>query len=425
MGIQSSMYSGISGLATNGNAMSVIGNNIANSNTVGFKAGRTVFSDLLSSSVSGSGGTSQIGRGVGLSKVDNLFSQGTFESTESSTDLAIEGTGFFMLRPPNDQEILYSRAGAFTFDSVGTLVNAEGYTVQGYFLGANGNVTGDITDIKVETQGYTPATATSEVTLSTNLNSKSPIVGPFDITDPVNTSNYATSLRVFDSFGATHLLTNYFVKRNPTPGNERTWDVYTVADSTELKTPGVNPLTQVGTGVLVFNNDGSLTAPVTISTTAGELDWANDSDPAVQVAFKMQTTQFASDSVVNSQSQNGYAAGTLVTLDIDSNGIIYGKYSNGEPRALAQLALSSFNNPGGLEKRGNNMFRSNNASGPPIVGTVGSGVGKLFTNSLEQANVDLAQEFVRMITIQRGFQANSKIITTTDEMMGDLINLKR
>ncbi|OGQ94844.1 MAG: hypothetical protein A2521_11250 [Deltaproteobacteria bacterium RIFOXYD12_FULL_57_12] len=424
MGIQSSMYSGISGLATNGNAMSVIGNNIANTNTVGFKASRSVFSDLLSSSVSGSGGISQVGRGVGLASIDNIFSQGTFESTESSTDLAIEGSGFFMLRVPNDQEIFYSRAGAFNFDQDGNLINPEGYTVQGYYLDANGNTVGDITDIAVETQGYTPATATTNIILSTNLNSKSPYLGGFDITDPAGTANYATSIRVYDSFGDTHLMTNYFVKMDPAT-NPLEWEVHTVVASSDLKTPGPDALTEIGSGALVFGVDGVLTAPVNLTTTAGALDWFNEADPSTQVTFDMQTTQYASDSVVNSQTQNGYAAGTLVKLDIDAAGIIYGKYSNGEPRALARLALSSFNNPGGLNKEGSNMFRATSLSGPPIVGTVGSGVGKLFTNSLEQSNVDLAQEFVRMITIQRGFQANSKIITTTDEMMNDLINLKR
>jgi flagellar hook protein FlgE len=633
MSIQSSLYSGISGLSTNGNAMSVIGNNIANTNTIGFKASRTIFSDLLSSSISGSGGESQVGRGVGLSVVDNVFAQGTFESTESNTDLAIEGNGFFMLRDANGQEIQYSRAGAFRFDESGNLVNPEGYFVQGYALDpATGRPVGDVVDIQVATatSGYTPANATSSVTLSTNLDSNSTyittnavtgnatgtgstinavassltnpstvlvvegsaitipgggtdqqgsaknvayginnaaigvsasvvpptndlgvislaanqtlvagnlvingvdIVGNlgsvtaadnletlidqhasttgvtadvstgslvltaangeniqietdgafaesllsgfnlntgapaaqttfggveiskqgqlaitngltaathgmtitaatsgsdpyFDIDDPTQTSNYATSIRVFDSFGDTHLLTNYFVKRDPDV-YPRTWDIYTVVDSGELDggTAGTNVL--VGSGTMTFNTTGGLTTPVTLTTFPAALAWANGADQTQQVDFDMQTTQYASDFVVNSQSQDGYSSGTLVSLDIDSEGIIYGKYSNGEPRALAQIALSTFNNPGGLTKKGSNMWAATNNSGPPVIGTVGSGVGKLFTNSLEQSNVDLAQEFVRMITVQRGFQANSKIITTTDEMMSDLINLKR
>jgi flagellar hook protein FlgE len=633
MSIQSSFYSGISGLSTNGNAMSVIGNNIANTNTIGFKSSRSVFSDLLSSSISGSGGESQVGRGVGLSVVDNIFSQGTFESTESNTDLAIEGSGFFMLREPTGQEIQYSRAGAFRFDDEGYLINPEGYFVQGYLLDSYGTPVGDIIDIQVATasSGYTPANPTSEVTLSTNLNSKSPyitanaipgsssgtgqtitgvataranpsttlviegaaitvagggtdqqgsaqniaaginaapigvtatVVPPlanlgivslladqtlaagdltingvpvtgflnsatvtqdletlinqvaattgvtanassgsllltaddgeniqvettglfaepllggfvlnggvpaaqttfggvdiskqgeldisaglaggavtgvaiaasaagsdpyFDVDNPTDTSNYAVSIRIFDSFGDTHLLTNYFVKRDPDIYPNQ-WDIYTLVDDGELSggIPGNNVL--VGSQTMVFDTTGALAAPVNLVTNPAALNWANGSDQTQQVTFSMATTQYASDFVVNSQSQDGFSAGTLIGLDIDSEGIIYGKYSNGEPRALAQLALATFNNRNGLTKKGANMFAETSFSGPAVIGTVGSGVGKLFTNSLEQSNVDLAQEFVKMITVQRGFQANSRIITTTDEMMNELLNLKR
>jgi flagellar hook protein FlgE len=631
MSIQSSLYSGISGLSTNGNAMSVIGNNIANTNTIGFKSSRPVFSDLLSSAISGSGGDSQIGRGVGLSTVDNIFSQGTFEATESNTDLAIEGSGFFMLRESSGQELQFSRAGAFRFNAAGNLINPEGYFVQGYVLDANGQPVGDVVDIQVATatSGYTPANATSAVTLSTNLNSNSPYItanaipgsasgigqtinavaatmadpsttlvieganitisgtgtdqqgsaknmaaginsanigvtatatspsvnlgvisllapqtlGPgdlvingvditgtlssgtttaqelktlidsqfattgvtasvgtgslqlsaingeniqvetdgglaeallggfvlngaagartafggvtitkqgeldvstgldathgiqitastvgsdsfFDVSNPTATSNYATSIRVFDSFGDTHLLTNYFLKRDPDVFPNQ-WDIYTLVDSGELSggTVGTNVL--VGQQTMTFDTTGSLAAPVTLQTNAAALNWANGSDQTQSVAFTMATTQYASDFVVNSQSQDGFASGTLVGLDIDSSGIIYGKYSNGEPRPLAQLALATFNNTGGLTKKGSNMWAATSDSGPAVIGTVGSGVGKLFTNSLEQSNVDLAQEFVKMITIQRGFQANSRIITTTDEMLNELLNLKR
>jgi flagellar hook protein FlgE len=635
MSIQSSLYSGISGLTTNGNAMSIIGNNIANTNTIGFKSSRAVFSDLLSSSISGSGGESQIGRGVGLSTVDNIFAQGTFEATESNTDLAVEGSGFFMMREASGQELQFSRAGAFRFNSNGNLINPEGFFVQGYTLDADANPIGDVIDIQVATatSGYTPANPTSSVTLSTNLNSKTPYItsnatqgsatasglelnvlandvslsdpnliltiegepiavagggtaqqgsakniadginaaaigvtasitaptldlgdislagatldltganltingyniegtlhqgtnllqelrtlinarsaetnvtamagatqllltaadgeniqvqtdgavigetllsnfnldaaaertafggltitkpgelaidtglgagygvqitaGPptgsdpyFDVDDPTATSNYATSIRVFDSFGDTHLVTNYFVKRDPDVDPNQ-WDIYTLVDSGELSggTPGTNVL--VGTQTMIFDTTGALAVPVTLQTNAAALNWANGSAQAQQISFVMATTQYASDFVVNSQSQDGFASGTLVGLDIDSDGIIYGKYSNGEPRPLAQLALATFNNAGGLVKKGSNMWAATTDSGPAVIGTVGSGVGKLFTNSLEQSNVDLAQEFVKMITIQRGFQANSRVITTTDEMMTELLNLKR
>jgi flagellar hook protein FlgE len=427
MGIQSSLYSGVSGLAANGNAMSVIGNNIANSNTIGYKSSRTLFSDLLSSSVSGSGGASQIGRGAGLSVVDNLFSQGTFENTESNTDLAIEGPGFFMVKDPNGTSVNYTRAGAFRFNQEGNLVSPEGFKVQGYLLDADGNTVGDISDIKVETRAFSPAQATGEITLSTNLNANAPYLGvPFDITDPSNTSNYAASIRVFDSLGNTHLVTTYFSKLDPAT-NPLEWSFTTTVDGAELNggTPGV--LSEVGNGTLTFNDGGELIAtnPDPVTTTAGALNWGNDANPNQQITFNMNTTQFSSESVVVSQQQDGYGTGTLVKLDIDGDGNVLGNYSNGQPRKLARIALAKFTNAGGLVKEGNNMFSSSDSSGPPVIGTVGSGVGNIFTNSLEQSNVDLAQEFVKMITTQRGFQANSRIITTTDEMLNELINLKR
>ena len=428
MGIQSSLYSGVSGLAANGNAMSVIGNNIANSNTIGYKSSRTLFSDLLSSSISGSGGNSQVGRGVGLSVVDNLFSQGTFENTESNTDLAIEGPGFFMVRDPGGTSINYTRAGSFRFNQEGSLINPEGFKVQGYLLDQSGSPVGDITDIKVETRAFSPANATSQITLSTNLNANAPyLAGGFDPTDPANTSNYAASIRVFDSLGNTHLVTTYFYKLDPAvnPPGELKWGFRTTVDGAELNGGVPGALTEVGSGVLTFDDGGALVATDPDPVRTNPLAWANGANPGQQVTFNMNTTQYSSESVVVSQQQDGYSTGTLVKLDIDADGNVLGNFSNGQPRKLGRIALAKFTNPGGLVKAGNNMFGQSDGSGPPVIGTVGSGVGKIFTNSLEQSNVDLAQEFVKMITTQRGFQANSRIITTTDEMLNELINLKR
>ncbi|TYP00204.1 flagellar hook protein FlgE [Geothermobacter ehrlichii] len=423
MGIASSLYSGVSGLTTNSHAMSVIGNNIANSNTIGFKTSRALFADLLSSSVSGSGGTSQIGRGSGLSVVDNIFSQGTFQNTELNSDLAIEGPGFFMVADPVTSELRFTRAGAFRFDADGYLVNPEGFKVQGYMLDMDGNTIGDLTDIKANTRSFSPANATANITLNTNLNSNAPYVGPFDINDPANTSNYAASIQIYDSLGQTHLLTTYFTKLDPAT-NPLEWGWYTTVDSSEIGgTPGT--LTIVGQGTMQFDNTGQLTAPVIGVTNPGALTWTNAADQNQQIAIDFQTTQFSSDSVVVAQEQDGFGTGTLVKLSIDNDGYVIGNFSNGQPRKLAQIALAKFSNPGGLTKEGANLFSTSDKSGPPIIGTVGSGVGKIFTNSLEQSNVDLAQEFVKMITTQRGFQANSKIITTTDEMLNELINLKR
>jgi flagellar hook protein FlgE len=455
MGVSSSLFSGVSGLNANGNAMSVIGNNIANANTIGFKSSRAIFGDLLSSQISGSGGISQVGRGVGLSIVDNIFSQGTFENTETNTDLAVEGSGFFIVSDPTTGNSVnnYTRAGAFRFDADGYLVNPEGFNLMGFNLDVNGNTVGDLTPIYANTQSFTSAGPTANIDLNTNIDSDSATIGAypsFDIINPSGTSNYATSIQVYDSIGSTHLMTTYFTKNS-----NQNWEWSTVVDGGEVTGGTSGVLEIVGKGTLEFDASGDLIAigtapnaagvpvlaqmyttpgdtssdPVlprpTATSFAGALDWVNGSVQTQQVAIDMQTTQYASPSVVVSQEQDGYGTGTLVKLSVDDEGNVVGNFSNGTPRKLMRLALAKFTNPNALDKAGNNMFSQSNNSGVPIVGTVGSGVGSIFTNALELSNVDLAQEFVKMITTQRGFSANSKTITTTDEMLAEVINLKR
>ncbi|MBN2427693.1 MAG: flagellar hook protein FlgE [Deltaproteobacteria bacterium] len=436
MGLSSALYSGVSGMAATSNAMNVVGNNIANSNTVGYKASRTVFADLLSNQVSSSGGMTQVGTGVGMASVDSIFSQGTFENTESNTDLAIEGAGFFILADGTTGTSVYSRDGSFHFDEIGQLVNTEGFNVQGYYLDENNDPTGDLTNIQVDTDSYSPANATSGVTLTTNLDAQSvalPGGAAFDIDNPDDTSNYAASLQVYDSQGGTHLMTNYFRK---TAANA--WEYHTVVSGADVGDPA--DFVEVASGTLSFDVNGRLVQldgndvymadgvtpvdPEPVATTAG-MTWVNGSDPTLPIEFAFNMTQYSSNSVVVSQVQDGFGTGNLVQLSIDEEGNIIGNYSSGEPRQLARIALAKFTNPGGLWQEGGNIFSATNASGVPIVGTVGSGVGSLYTNSLEQSNVDLAKEFVSMITIQRAYQANSRIITTTDEMMNEMINLKR
>jgi flagellar hook protein FlgE len=415
MGISSALYSGVSGLNTNSQAMSVIGNNLANTNTVGFKGSRTVFADLLSSSINGSGGTSQVGRGVGVSKVDQVFSQGTFESTESNLDVAIEGDGFFIMKEPGDDTAYYSRAGAFRFNDEGYLTTPEGYRVQGKQFDATGELSaGDATDIQVVSTGLIQGNATSTLTLTTNLDSSEPIlpIAGFLSTDP-DTYNYSSSVQVFDTLGNPQLLTTYFVK---TANN--TWSVRWSAETDEAV-----PLPLQGTlPDLIFNADGELAAATT--GTINGLNWANGTTPTpIDVTF--DTTQFNSASAVISQDQNGFGAGNLTGVEIDPDGIVVASYSNGKQTKIAQLVLGKFANPNGLALIGKNMYAETSNSGAPRTGLPGPELGKVFTNSLEQSNVDMGAEFVRMITVQRGFQANSKIITTVDELLGELINLKR
>ncbi len=443
MGVSSALYSGVSGLNANANAMSVLGDNLANANTVGFKSSRTVFSDLLSSQVSGSGGISQVGRGVGLATVDTIFSQGTFENTETNTDLAVEGAGLFIVSDPSTGNSTnnYTRAGAFRFNAEGFLVNPEGFNVMGYELDVNGNTVGDLTPIWANTQSFTPAEPTANIALNTNLDSDSlALTAGFDPLDPSASSNYATSIQVFDSLGSTHLMTTYFTKTA-----DQAWDWNTVVDGGEVTGGASGVLEIVGSGSLGFDASGDLITidgvdlytvpgdtssdPVlpkpTATTTAGTLDWINGSIQTQQVSIDMQTSQYASPSVVVSQEQDGFGTGTLVQLSIDEFGNVVGNFSNGTPRELMRIPLAKFTNPSSLTKIGSNMYAQSNGSGAPVIGTVGSGVGNIFTNALELSNVDMAQEFVKMITTQRGFSANSKTITTTDEMLAEVINMKR
>ncbi len=424
MGISSALYSGVSGLKTNGAALSVIGNNLANTNTTGFKGSRSVFSDLLSSSIRGSGGTSQVGRGVSLGIVDNIFSQGTFEATENNLDVAIEGESFFMLTKEGDSTIYYSRAGAFRFDENGYLVNPEGLRVQGrqYNLQTGELIPGDPGNIKVENEGLIKANQTAKVILNTNLDASSKVPpNPFDPAKP-DTFNYSTSTEIFDSLGNPHLLTTYFIKQ---AGNN-TWNYrFTTTDAAgNVVDPG-------GGGALNFQDNGTLpplpgqTEPAPVEQQIQIADWGNGAAQNQEITVVFDTTQFNSDSNVISQNQDGYGAGNLTGIGIDDEGAVIASYSNGEQIKVAHLTLAKFTNPNGLDLAGSNMYVANAKSGVARIGLPGPELGKIFTNSLEQSNVDMGSEFVQMITVQRGFQANSKIITTIDELLGEVINLRR
>lgn len=421
MGMSSALYSGVSGINANGQAISVIGNNLANTNTVAFKGSRAVFADLLSSTINGSGGISQVGRGVGLSKVDQVFTQGTFESTESPLDVAIEGEGFFILKEVGDETNYYSRAGSFRFDDSGYLINPEGLHVMGKLFGTDGKLLpGDATSIRVKSTGLIQGQATDALKLITNLDSAEPVIAAAFAYDDPATYNYSSSMQVFDTLGNPHLVSTYFKKT----GNNA-WDVYYSYENQAV--PPV--VTTALLTNLTFTTDGILTnaaldPPVDTTAVTPAIDWVNGTTPTA-LTYTFDCTQYNSDSVVISQEQNGLAAGNLTDIKIDSEGVVIASYSNGKETKIAQLVLGKFVNPTGLFLVGNNLYTETETSGPVRTGIPGPELGKVFTNSLEQSNVDVSVEFVRMITAQRAFQANSKIITTVDELLSELINLKR
>lgn len=425
MGLTSTLYSGISGLQTNAEAMSVTGNNISNSNTIGYKSSSTVFSDMLSATISTtSTSVNQVGRGSELTTVRSNFSQGSFQSTSSDTDLAIEGDGFFMLSASTSDEMVYTRNGAFNFDANGYLVNADGYRVQGQLFDVDGTPGGgDPEDIQIDLTSQVPAQETTNIVLTTNLNSGEEVIsGGFDLSDPAGSSNYSTSTQIYDALGETHLATTYFTKTD-----DQTWEWNTVVDSADLD-PSVassEELTVIGSGTLTFDDDGQLIGDNAFDLDTTTLMWANGADSTQNIAIEFDTTQFSSSSVVFSQNQNGYAPGEVVETSINSDGVVSVSYSNGETLDIATITLATFSNPGGLVKEGNSLYSASSYSGEPQIGTPGASQGTIYTNSLELSNVDLSQEFVDMITIQNGYSASSKVITTTDEMLQEVINLIR
>lgn len=465
MSLSSALFSGISGLSTLGNSMTVIGDNIANVNTVGFKASRVTFQDVLSQTVATTAGSAQVGRGTSLADISSSFSQGSFESTDSSTDLAIGGDGFFIVRDPSDENNeYYTRAGEFRFDEDGNFVNPAGYIVRGWLLDEDtGQDQGSITDITLSSFTSSPS-ETDRMTMITNLDSgSSSNTGDLEdawdgtATTPIAATSYdyQTTVKVYDSLGSTHDITVYF---DP-DATDNVWEYIVTCNPSEdnrSAASGVG-LGLLARGTLTFNSSGTLTsgtmdtydgnaavgtwttqsantngymafAPVFSGTMSVEFDFGAryNSTTSSWEPQSLATTQYSSSSATTFQSADGYGAGALQSVSVGTDGAITGQYSNGEVIPLYRVALAKFQNEQKLYKEGGNLFRETRLSGDPITGQPGSnGLGNISANSLEQSNVDIATEFVKMITTQRGFQANSKIITVTDQMLSELIALKR
>lgn len=413
-----SLFSGVAGLANHQTRMDVIGNNIANVNTVGYKAGRATFQDMLSQTLQGAssagtntGGTNpmQVGLGSGVASIDTMFTDGSTQSTGKQTDLAISGQGFFILKDGSNQ--FYSRAGDFDFDSLGNMVvPGSGYQVMGW-NGTNGviNTTGATAPIVIPVGTSMPAKASTSITYENNLNA-----------DAAVGDAVSASISVYDSLGGAHKVPVVFTK-----SADNTWDVSFASGATSTTIDGATFDISSATTSLVFDDTtGQLsTGTAGIDVTGSFSNGGTMGNLTLTVSG---LTQYSGTSTLAATDTDGYAAGTLQKKTIDSTGTIVGTFSNGETQNLAQIALAVFNNPGGLTKVGDTLFEKSNNSGEPQVGTVGTGGrGGVTASALEMSNVDLSQEFSNMIITQRGFQANSKIITTSDEMLEILANLKR
>jgi flagellar hook protein FlgE len=516
------MYSGISGLKSNSDALNVVGNNISNVNTIGYKSSSALFEDVLYQTVSSANGSGQVGRGSALSGVLTDFSQGSFQTTSSSTDMAIGGVGFFIVKKSLDTSATpyYTRAGSFSLDKEGYLVDAAGNYLQGKVMDPTTNTAKGVdTNIFID-QAPSKPKATEEVDLRVQLSSTSAWTGTitvdsdktnigltgiaassgqypatygtsdwtvtvavnagdatkFDITmtdpdgntytetvagtttsitnfdgsgldlafgtlregtshfqvkgfddpnatiAPSSKSNYSTSLTIYDSQGQPHDVTVSFRKASVSSvDGSSIWEYQVTATGSMAISPSIGTLKFTANGVLDTTNDTSITPTI---------KWA-DGAPDQEVKIQLnpsagQSTQYASASATNSGSQDGYAPGVLQKITVSQDGVISGTYDNGQIVQLYQVTLASFNNPQGLKREGGNLYTATLDSGIAYTNAPGKGgTGKINANSLEQSNVDLASEFVRMIVAQRGYEANSKVITTTDEVLQTLMNLKR
>lgn len=424
------MYSGVSGLRAEGEALGVVGDNIANVNTVGFKSQRAVFEDVLGHSILAGTSSALPGSGVRVGDIQQMFTQGTLSNTGVSTDLALNGDGFFVVKGAVDglSGNFFTRAGQFNLDKDGYLVNTNGLQVQGYAANADGTFQAAPSSVKAPTASL-PARATAAISISANLDA-SATVPTWDPTLPAQTSNFSTSITVFDSLGNSHALDVYF---NKTADNS--WDYHAMVDATQLNPPGTG-FSEVGSGTLNFTTNGALDSVTT--TTAIAPTWGGGSTGALPVTLDFGTpiatggtgldgtTQFGSASAISSQSQDGYTSGDFSGISVDGQGVVMGLYTNGQKLAMSQLAVAKFRSNDGLGRAGQNLWIETRDSGTAALGTASSG-GRAAVSSgaLEGSNVDLAEEFVGLIQHQRSFSANSKTITTADEMLQELINIKR
>jgi fagellar hook-basal body proteins len=460
-----SLYSGVSGLQNHQTRMDVIGNNISNVNTVGFKRGRVNFQDMISQQLSGAarpteevGGVNpkEVGLGMTVASIDNIFTQGNLQTTGVSTDLAIQGNGFFILK--DGDQTYYTRNGDFSLDKNGTFVNpANGMRVQGWMAqDVNGeqlvSTAATPTDLTIPVGSKDPAKATTNVKFRCNLNKNTPEITQNANADDIVKGTWGTEQEIYDSFGNKHMLNVSFRKVAGTPN---AWEATVQVD------PDNEGYTQTRVGLnttdgtqntfrVTFDNMGRLQS---VTDTAGAVKNDNghimlqtsytvpeanadaNGNPYRQTlgidlgAIGSMTdtiTQDASKSTTKAFSQDGYPLGYLDNFKIDSSGMITGVYSNGSVRTIGQIAMASFTNDRGLEKAGDNTYVESNNSGQANVGESGiAGKGKLLAGALEMSNVDLSEQLTDMIVTQRGFQSNAKTIQTADTLLETVLSLKR
>jgi flagellar hook protein FlgE len=427
MGILSSMYTGISGIQGLGEALSIYGDNIANANTNGFKVSRPEFQDLVATSLKTPFGGNQVGRGTKLAAVSPVYAQGTLVSTDNSTDLAITGEGFFVMSGLEGQA--YTRAGNFRFNREGKLVNSDGYRVQGFTCDEDGKPTAKMGDISVD-RTVIDAKGTKKASLFMNLDLRADAnVKKFDASAPEQTSQFTTGVTVYDSAGAAHTVRLFFNKTG-----EGEWTYHAMVKGEELQGGKAGQLVEQANGKLIFGTDGKLKQHKVTDNTFDfnkgakkdqkiEFDFGTPTD---QGGMGLQVTQYGTSSETYKTLQDGYSAGTLAGLAFNDDGMLSGIFSNGQSVNIAQVLLAKFEAPEGLFRMGQNLFKESRTSGQATIGAPAmGGRGKVSSKTLEQSTTDIATEFINLMNAQHNFQANSRVIRVADDLMTEVLNLKR
>ena len=427
MSILSSFNIGVTGLNAAGQSMGVIGDNIANAGTYGFKGSRAEFQDMLANSLKGIDGGDQMGSGTKLAHVTAQYTQGTVARTNNITDLALNGNGFFTVDAPFGKG--FTRDGAFHFDKEGYMVNGDGYKVQGFQPDEKGEITNKLAAIKLGNTNI-PATPTSEVKMSMNLDSRDKIKA-FDPKNPDKTSNFNTSVTVYDSVGTARLVTLYFNKKT----DGASWEYHALVDGADSNNGKAGEMVEMANGQLKFDQKGTLQEEI---PGANSFNFNKGALAGQKINFDFgasvkeggtgldAATQFGSKSSVARHSQDGSTAATLASMSFNDTGVLTAVYDNGAQRELGQVAIAKFENNEGLFKTGKNLMKETRKSGQAAMGKPGAdGRGEVLAKSIEQSNVDIANEFINLMAAQRNFQANTRTITTSDQMLQEVLNIKR
>ncbi len=427
MSILTSLYTGASGMGAHGGAIGIVGDNIANVSTVGYKRARAGFADVLGGSLRGQ----RLGAGVRLGGVDQQFEQGSVQQTGGTLDLAIRGRGMFTVSGTHDGRSAqyYTRDGRFALDNAGYVVDARGLRLQGYVTDPSGVAATAPSDLQLAGHA-SPPVATAIANVSLNLDAGATPPAAWDPANPQATSNYATSATVYDSLGTAHRVDLYF--RAQSGG---AWEWHAMVDGGELTGGTAGVAAEIASGALQFTTAGALDTETTtassadfVGATAGQAIGFDFGDAITTDAGTglAGSTQFAGASAVNALDVDGHGFGALVDVVIDEDGTIAGVFDNGETRALARVALAMFGNEESLARAGDGLYAETSASGQPLLAAAATGGrGAISGGALEGSNVELGDELVTLIAYQRAFQANVKTVTTADEMLAEIASIKR